>query len=411
MRILILFISIFSFLVTNAQKQKPNFDNLINYIKANKKNIYLTQYEISPLVAEYTGKSPKHQVTTIENLVGEYLNAENSGNEKQKETIFYKIYNYIYNGIGIPNFSPNAIGIDDNSSLKNPFTGEYKYLRDVGLFVLLNRYNDGYSFNVFDPINGPLFFLKNSNGFKFTRDQSYALELFFPNGGEINEFRPPTNYYEKRKKYFILNLKGNFNEVGPNVNIDDNGDIHIHEANYLPQYGYDEIKSISIKDTRYYIASIDLTESFKGNFKYYPSQYQKTLMAQAGQISVKDAADPNFYILNEKEGTRYSGKRDVTILNRSGFPVIPDYNDIVQVNDNFYITKLNNKYGLIYLTPETIKKNKFVLLENIYEVLSVFPSSPNAPFFKVGLKSGEVTYDYFYDENGIAFDSNGKQIK
>jgi hypothetical protein len=91
--------------------------------------------------------------------------------------------------------------------------------------------------------------------------------------------------------------------------------------------------------------------------------------------------------------------------------VIPDYNDIVQVNDNFYITKLNNKYGLIYLTPETIKKNKFVLLENIYEVLSVFPSSPNAPFFKVGLKSGEVTYDYFYDENGIAFDSNGKQIK
>jgi hypothetical protein len=411
MRFFITLISMGSFLATFAQVQKPNFDNLIKYVKANKQTIYNTKFGIDPLVSEYIGKSPKHQISSIENLVGEYLNAENTSNEKQKELIFYKIYNYVYNGRGLPYISMNAIGINDNDPLKKFFSGEYKYLKDVGLFILINRYDDGCSYNLFDPINGPLFFLKDSGGFKFTENQSYALKVILPNGGEINEFRPPTNYYEKRKKYYIQNHLGFYNEVGPNINIDNSGEIHIHEANYLPQFGHDEIKSIKIKDNRYYIASDDLTERYKGNFKYTPSLYQKTLMAQAGQITVNQAADPNFYILNEKEGTRYSGLQNVTILSRSGFPVIPDYNEIVQVIDNFFITKLNNKYGLIYLTPETIKSNKYVLLENIYEILSVFPTTPNAPFFKVGLKSGDATNDYFYDENGIAYDSNGKQIK
>ena len=84
-------------------------------------------------------------------------------------------------------------------------------------------------------------------------------------------------------------------------------------------------------------------------------------------------------------------------------------NNNTEIIDNYFITKLNNKYGLIYITPETIKKNKFVLLENIYEIISVFPTSPNAPFFKVGLKSGQATNDYFYNENGIAYDNKSNQ--
>jgi len=401
MRILFLFIGMSSFLATIAQVQEPNFDNLIKYVKANKKSIYNTQFGITPLVSEYAGKSPTHQISSISNLMGEYLNAENTGNQNQKNIIFYKIYNYLFNGKGLPYISLNAIGIDDDEYPIAFSNWEYKYLRDIGLFVAFNKYNDGYSIIVFDPIFGPLYFQKNSSGFKFNENQSYALDIFFPNGGEIYEYRPPTNYYEKRKKYYIKNLEGSWSIVGPNININYDGSARISEARYLPQFGHDEIKPIKIKDNRYYIASDDLRESYVGNFKYYPSQYQKTLMAQAGQITVSQAADPNFYILNEKEGTRYSGVKNVTILSRSGFPIIPNYNEIVQVNDNFFITKLNNKYGLIYLTPETIKSNKFVLLENVYETLSVFPSSPNAPFFKVGLNIGELTTDYSYNENGI----------
>ena len=356
----------------------PNLNNLVLYYNQHKQEILNTKQTISQIASKYEGSSPDSNVFSIQNLMDKYLIAEKTaGEEQKKDAIYQMITNFVYKGthpdpkdyIALQKkektYSSNVIYSQDKS--------RYVYLKEVGLFVTMDDLNGG-RVKIFDPINGPLFFARNVNGFKLYNNQFEPISISFNDVSDIYSYRPKTNYYEKPKRYYVGTGVGVYNKIGLEFGIEDDGRFTIWQGDALTFLEYDNIDRTN---NNYYIATNQFSETYTYTFKDYPSQYSKTLMAQAGSISVQQAADPNFYINIQKEGTRISDKKEVTILNTNGYAVTPTYDDITQVKDNFFKVRKNNRFGLIYLTAETIKKNNYVLIPPLAGQLNISVEAEN----------------------------------
>lgn len=242
---------------------------------------------------------------------------------------------------------------------------KYFFLRDIGLFVTMH--DDG--IQIFDPINGPLMFKRDNNGFKLFFDQSESISLSTCESLGYSKYKPPTNYFEKETLYFIQNQIGQYDKYG----FDFRRNGKIWQGSPLPKFYYANISDIKINGLNYFIASNDLFKDTTVNWNYFPSLNAKITMLNAGLINVKQAADPNFKIINQKE-IKIKSEKIVYILNQNGYRVTPDYDEIVQISESLFRTKKAGMYGIIYVNQETIKLNNFVILDNSYQVINTTKS-------------------------------------
>ena len=392
-------------------KYFPDFSGLIKYFKENKKEIYNTLYPIIPLSINYKGNVPDKAWFSIQNLMGQYIyELENSESENEKDIIFRNIYNYIYNGISPSSDWNDAInkkiprkGVPSDGIVNSYNT--YVYLKEIGLFVTMSELNGG-TIEVFDPINGPLYFTRNSTGFKFFDNQNESLSLNFNNSSRIMRYTPQTSNPLNLSEYYIENGVGVYDKIGLEFRPNDNGNtVHIWQGDQIPSFSYNKLDRINLNSQDYYIATNFLYEKFNDHFKYYPSQQSKILMAEAGTITVQQAADPNFFYMASKGAYRVSDKKKVAILNSAGYAVTPFFDEITQINKQFFKITKNGMYGLIFISPETIKQNNFLLIKPVNKEL-------NATFFgnylSVAIKSYTTNPNqvFNYDTDGNLISSN-----
>jgi hypothetical protein len=392
-------------------KYLPDFSGLIKYYKENKKYIYNTLYPIYPLSINYKGYAPDNAWFSIQNLMGQYIyELENSETENEKDIIFRKIYNYIYNGISPSSDWNDAINKNiprkgvPSDGIANSYN-TYVYLKEIGLFVTMSEINGG-TIEVFDPINGPLYFTRNSTGFKFFDNQKESLSLNFNNSSRIMRYTPQTSNPLNLSEYYIENGVGVYDKIGLQFRPNDYGNTeYIWQGDQIPSFSYNKLDRINLNSQDYYIATNFFYEKFDDYFKYYPSQQSKILMAEAGTITVQQAADPNFFYMATKGAYRISDKKKVAILNSTGYAITPFFDEITQINKQFFKITKNGMYGLIFISPETIKQNNFLLIKPIYKEL-------NATFFgnylSVTLKSYNTNPNQVlnYDTDGNLISSN-----
>lgn len=341
----------------------PNTNKIINYFKQNKTKIYKSNSSHVLIDQNYKGKSPDKQNSSMQNLVNLYIEAEEMfkgyilpNQTNPKDLIFEQIYKYIYFG--------EYPGSKTNLEFNLP--NRYIFLKDLGIFVTMNfDLSNGPSISgiqIFDPINGPLMFSRELNG-----DQLFDnVSLTISESLGINEFKPPTTYFEKETLYFIQNQIGQYDKYG----FDYRKNGKIWQGSPLPKFYYANISNVKINDLNYFIASNDLFKDTITNWNFFPSLNAKITMLNAGLINAKQAADPNFKIINQKEKIIKSGEI-VYVLNQNGYRVTPDYDEIVQIHESIFRTKKENKYGLIFINQETIKLNNFILLDNSYQLLDI----------------------------------------
>lgn len=341
----------------------PNTNRIIDYINQNKINIYKSNSNHILIDPNYKGKSPDKQSSSIQNLLNLYIEAEEMfkgymvpNQTNPKDLIFEQIYKYIYFG--------EYPGSKTNREFSIP--NRYVFLRDLGIFVTMN-FDLSYGLSIsgiqiFDPINGPLMFTRDINGFKLFSD-NVSLKICESLG--ITEYNPPTNYFQKSIMYFIQNQIGQYDKNG--FDFRTNGKIW--EGSPLPKFYYDNISNVKINDLNYFIASNDLLKDTTINWNYFPSLNDKITMFQLGLINATQVADPNFKIINQK-AIKVKSEKIVYILNQNGYRVTPAYDEIVQISESFFRTKKSGLYGLMYINQETIKSNNFILLDNSYQVIN-----------------------------------------
>jgi hypothetical protein len=370
-------------------KYLPDLSGLIKYFNENKKSIYNTLSPISSLGVNYPGKMPDKALFSIQSLMVKYLNeVENSDSEDEKNMIFGIIYNYIYNGISPSNDWYNAVNkkIPNKGVPSEMIVNSYKtyvYIKEIGLFVTMSGLNGGI-IQVFDPINGPLYFTRNSTGFKFYDNQKESISLSFNNSSRIMSYTPKTSNPLNLSKYYLDNGLGVYDKIGLefNANVNNSGNSVIWQGDQIPSFSYNKLDKIELDGQTFYIATNYFQNKITDYFKYFPSQESKILMAQAGSISVQQAADPNFFIMAPKSAYRISNEKEVIILNSNGYAVTPFFDEITQINKGFLKVKLNGMYGLIFINKETIKKNNFVLLSPTNKELD---ASFSGNYLNVGL--------------------------
>ena len=127
----------------------------------------------------------------------------------------------------------------------------------------------------------------------------------------------------------------------------------------------------------YKITDFDVNKQFKlgenhitivndKEYKYYPPYEEKEVLYNCCNLSRSDLINPNYYYYKkEPNGEIYK----YTLLNNYFTPLtFPNYYDeIIEAENNYFITKFNGKYGVICLNQSNIEKNSIKIFDNKFD--------------------------------------------
>ena len=202
--------------------------------------------------------------------------------------------------------------------------------------------------------------------------------------------RQRNNYYKIPDKYYVINPSGKFQNNGyvlsEGMQSWNKGSIYIHDEE-LPEFGYTSITS-DVED-KYRIGSDYYIQEGTKQYRRYPTYDEKIQIFQAGGISKADVNNPNYYFL-EKESDKkiYYSK----FLNHNGYTLLPTkYEEIKSLGNNLFLTKINNRLGLVYATPKSLKTGKFRIFDNVFEEII----KNNDGTFKVKLNGDYFVVDFY----------------
>jgi len=270
-----------------------------------------------------------------------------------------------------------------NTTLFNSYIDDYRsgnftyeYIDDLGVFlVIYNTSRDGktyegrLNFEIFDPIYGPMIFKKSTYnyGFKFLERQKNFIKLDIVKKYKYLFLKNPDQYnnrYELPNIYHVSPWEGNYPDSSYRLEVsNDDGYVWIDKTGELPIYGMDNIEYNDSLD--YYISRKRTLTKSDIEEKYIPTYEEKEAAYAAGAITRAQLVNDNYFYYK-------SGATKTTfnygILNKFGYPILNNqFDKIINISNNYFITKLNNKYGLFQLTPKNLKSKTFEIYKNIFE--------------------------------------------
>jgi hypothetical protein len=149
------------------------------------------------------------------------------------------------------------------------------------------------------------------------------------------------------------------------VTIED-GYVYIDRSYELPIYGFDDI--IYKENLDYYICRERFITVSDTEVKYIPTYEEKEAAYTAGAITRAQLINDNYYYYKKGESIttfKYG------ILNKYGYPIITtQFDELLDIKDNYYITKINNKYGLMQLNSGNLKSKKIEIYKNVFDSMS-----------------------------------------
>jgi hypothetical protein len=353
----------------------PNLNSLVEYVKNNKNEIYGLRDDY---LKSIKGTKIDSLGFTIYNLVSEYIYSDTSKklitSPESKDTIFYKIYSYMYKGLNPFNSKHNAIGYNNLGKTRDDL--RHVYFKEVNLFVVLQQNK----IMVFDPFFGPLYFKKSPDGFKLYDKQKESVKLVFNKNSEFYQYTSKNNNNNTLPIYFVDNGSSpKRDSIGLEFRIQTSSTIELDffdittftegPISTLPAYGYNKIRYFKINNVDFYIGTNLFFKNFIDTVDIPTTFQQRQIMYQAGRISQNQLFNPNLTLRDIKVRRGLSGEKEEIILNSYGYAVTPFFDEVYQVSNSFFRIKKDNKYGLICISPETIRENKIVLLNNIYDTI------------------------------------------
>lgn len=306
------------------------------------------------------------------------ISGYNRGSLSEIESSIY-FFDYMNNSENIDNFLKmygsfygyNSSSYDDYKSGKL----KYEYIEELGIFLFFNgdvndyKWSSSLSFRAFDPIYGPLVFKRSENneGFKFLDKQKTFIRLENVKHYSLISFKNPEQYLNRYKLpdiYHVSPRESNYPDSSYELRIsNEDGRVSLFNMK-LPIYGRDDIEYSDTLD--YYVCRERSTVKSDKKEKYFPSYEEKEAVYRAGAITRLQLIDKNYFIYKDvPDETNFK----YGILNKFGYPIIGNiFDEIINIdNSNYFIVKLNNKYGLVQLNPNNLKSNKFQIYKNVFD--------------------------------------------
>jgi hypothetical protein len=280
----------------------------------------------------------------------------------ERDNAFRTLFNLHYN-TSLPRNLGKEMTTERNGSesFKKYVKSEYEYLPKSGL-ILYNTLGSTFgvgAYNlylyVFHPIFGPLKISESASGLKLLLNQKTGIDF--------SVFNSSLDYFYTKEKYPYT--YGNSIHIetldGSSIIDGDWGRLNDYEkrANFYKISDFDLNKQFKLGE--YFIEKVNEKE-----YKYYPSYEEKEVLYNCCNLSRLDLINPNYYYYKKEPGKviyKY------TLLNNYFTPLTyPNYYDeIIEAENNYFITKFNGKYGIICMNQSNIENNSIKIFDNKFD--------------------------------------------
>ncbi len=343
----------FKFITTSgewAEKKIYSVTDSLNYINTNTKHKYYINTSadtFSPLLK----------------FNNEFLKAYN---HIEKDNAFRALFNLHYNK-SLPRELAKEMtkGWEDSPKpeerVNTYLKSEYEYLPKSGL-ILYNTLGgtfgkDAYNIYiyVFHPIFGPVKISESTTGLKLLLKQKMGIDF--------SVFNSSFDYFYTKEKYpYTYGNTIYFETLDGSHRLDgDWGEWDEYEkrANFYKITDFDVNKQFKLGENHITIVN-------DKEYKYYPPYEEKEVLYNCCNLSRSDLINPNYYYYKKEP---YGEIYKYTLLNNYFTPLTyPNYYDeIIEAENNYFITKFNGKYGVICMNQSNIEKNSIKIFDNKFD--------------------------------------------
>lgn len=303
------------------------------------------------------------QETSESKCVEGYQNLIKSmkSNEGQFDANVNKFYNLFYYGINTGASTPNGV--------KNFFTKGCSYQIDEnsGLVFLITESQPEawsktltYYLNAFHPIIGPFqFYFDEENGQYFLPKQNKKVSV------------TSRNYSTDYGFTLVVSIDKEYNTI--TTEIEDKYNRCCNQPSlaflYDKEFALKGVKDYPIESNlnSYYgtMRVLDLNKTQEVEVKYVPSYEEKLSIYRTGGLPKQDLENPNFYILKKQRKEVY--KNEVYGRKGSRHFLNDCFEELESSYSNYFIYKRGGKYGILDASWESLKNNKHLITNNIYD--------------------------------------------
>ena len=317
----------------------------------------------------FKGENPKTLQTT---LLNNYLGINKSS--KDPGTIFKELFLIHYKREIPMEFQRSVEKLNNRPhDIRHVI---YSYLPKSGLMLYqikqlkVNDYQNKneykYEFYIFHPIYGPLKISLNKG--------SLILDKFIGFQIDVSKFENSNDYFNTKERYpFSYGTSIHFdwktNIDGTNFRNDGEGcwgewEKRENYENSIKLFDntetFDKYSDIRVGKKTIFLKS-------DTEYKYYPTWDEKFYLSKCCGLPKIDLLNPNFYIFKQvpaKGVTKYS------LINKN-YTLLTEYNWFDELSpielNNIYITKLNGRFGLVYMSQENIQNNSYIILDTKFD--------------------------------------------